>query len=97
MSSGDPFREQCSRIVQKLREERERKGISKYAVEQRVGVSQQMVGYVERGLRRPSLEVALRMAAGIEVDLAELIRITAAPGKKPYSHSSKKAANSDNG
>jgi len=85
MPSGDPFREQCSRIVQKLREERERKGISKYAVEQRVGVSQQMVGYVERGLRRPSLEVALRIAAAIEVDFADLIRATAGTPQKPGS------------
>jgi len=57
-----------------LREERERIGLSKYAMEQRSGVSQQMVGYVERGLRSPSLEIALRMAAALEVDLGDLIK-----------------------
>jgi len=61
------------RIVRLLREERARQGLSKYAVEQRSGISQQMVGYVERGLRKPSLESALRMAAGLGVDLASII------------------------
>jgi len=62
------------RIVRLLRDERIRKGLSKYAVEQRSGISQQMVGYVERGLRRPSLETALRMADGIGVDLSLIIK-----------------------
>ena len=35
------------RIVRLLRDERERRGLSKYAVEQRSGISQQMIGYVE--------------------------------------------------
>jgi transcriptional regulator with XRE-family HTH domain len=61
-------------IVRLLREERRRQGLSKYAVEQRCGISQQMVGYVERGLRRPSLETALRIADGIGVDLADIIK-----------------------
>src|SRR2546427_423363 len=67
------YAELCERIVRLLREERERQGLSKYAMEQRAGVSQQMVGYVERGLRKPSLETALRMAAGLGVDLPEII------------------------
>ena len=74
VAKGDPHRELCARIVRLLRDERERQGLSKYAVEQRAGVSQQMVGYVERGLRNPSLEVALRMAAALDVDLGDLIK-----------------------
>jgi DNA-binding XRE family transcriptional regulator len=57
-----------------LRDERKRERLSKYAVEQRSGISQQMVGYVERGMRRPSLETALRMAEGLGVDLAKIIK-----------------------
>lgn len=72
--SDDPYRGLCRRIVDHLRAERERQGLSKYAVEQRAGVSQQMVGYVERGLRSPSLEVALRMAAALDLDLGEVIK-----------------------
>jgi transcriptional regulator with XRE-family HTH domain len=85
VASGDPHRALCIRIIRLLREERERRGLSKYAVEQRTGVSQQMVGYVERGLRNPSLEVVLRMAAALEVDLGDLIKAAAAAGptRKP--------------
>ena len=67
------YAELSERIVRLLRDERIRQGLSKYAVEQRSGISQQMVGYVERGLRRPSLETALRMADGLGVDLARII------------------------
>ncbi len=56
-----------------LAAERKQRGLTKYAVEQRCGLSQQMVGYVERGLRKPSLETALRLADGIGVDLAKII------------------------
>jgi len=68
------YAETSERIVRFLRDERIRRGLTKYAVEQRSGISQQMVGYVERGLRRPSLETALRIADGIGVDLAVIIR-----------------------
>ena len=64
----------CVQIVRLLREERERQGLSKYAAAARSGLSEQMIGYVERGLRRPSLETVVRMAAALEVDLAEIIK-----------------------
>jgi transcriptional regulator with XRE-family HTH domain len=73
MNANRSYAELCERIVRLLRDERKRQGLSKYVVEQRAGVSQQMVGYVERGLRKPSLETALRMAAGLGVDLSEII------------------------
>jgi transcriptional regulator with XRE-family HTH domain len=72
--SGDPYRQLSARIVRLLREERERQGLSKYAVEQRAGISQQMVGYVERGLRSPSLETALRISGALGIDLGKVIR-----------------------
>lgn len=37
------------------------------------GVHWSMVGYIERGQRNPSLYVLLRLAAGLEVDLSELV------------------------
>ena len=73
MNANKACGELTERIVRLLREERKRQGLSKYTVEQRSGLSQQMVGYVERGLRRPSLETALRLAEGLGVDLAEII------------------------
>ena len=75
-------------IIRLLREERERKGLSKYAVAQRSGVSESMVGLVERGLRNPSVELILRLADGVGADLPNTIkRAIAAVGnpqqKKP--------------
>ncbi len=73
-------------IIRLLRQERERKELSKYAVAQRSGVSESMVGLVERGLRNPSLELILRMADGVEADLPALINkarsIVVRQGKK---------------
>jgi len=42
-------------------------------VAQRAGLSQQMVSYVERGMRNPTLETLLRISAALEVDLAKII------------------------
>lgn len=73
MNTQKSYAELSERIVHLLCAERKRQGISKYVLEQRSGLSQQMIGYVERGLRRPSLETALRMADGLGIDLALII------------------------
>ena len=51
-------------------------------VAERAGISQQMVSYVEREIRRPTLETALRMAAALEVDLGDLIKQAAQTPKR---------------
>ncbi len=43
-------------------------------VAERAGLSQQMVSYVEREMRNPTLETLLRIAAAIGVDLAQIIK-----------------------
>ena len=43
-------------------------------VAQRAGLSQQMVSYVEREIRRPTLETVLRITTALEVDLEQIIR-----------------------
>lgn len=40
---------------------------------ERAGLSQQMVSYVERGMRNPTLETLLRIAAALEVNLADVL------------------------
>jgi len=74
VNADKSYAELCDRIVRLLREERKRAGLSKYGHERLAGVSQQMIGYVERGLRKPSLETALRMADGLGLDLADVIK-----------------------
>jgi transcriptional regulator with XRE-family HTH domain len=75
----------CSVAIRLLREERERRGLSKYVIAGRSGLSQQMVGYVERGIRNPTLETAVRMADAIGVDLADILKQARATASKQKS------------
>jgi transcriptional regulator with XRE-family HTH domain len=43
-------------------------------VSERAGLSQQMVSFVERGLRTPSLDTLLRIAEALSIDLGNLIK-----------------------
>jgi transcriptional regulator with XRE-family HTH domain len=60
-------------IIRLLRQERERRKLTKYAVAQRSGISESMLSLVERGLRNPTMELLLRMADGIGADLPAII------------------------
>jgi transcriptional regulator with XRE-family HTH domain len=64
----------CARVAKILRLEREKRGLSMNLVAERAGLSQQMVSYVEREMRNPTLETLLRIAAALEVDLADVLR-----------------------
>ena len=65
----------CARVARLLRQERERQGLSMNLVAERAGLSQQMVSYVEREMRNPTLETLLRMAAALEIDLAKILAL----------------------
>lgn len=54
--------------------EREKRGLSMNIVAERAGLSQQMVSYVEREMRNPTLETVLRMAAALEIDFSRVMR-----------------------
>lgn len=62
-------------MIRLLRAERQRLGLTKYAVAARCGLAQQTISYIERGLRQPSFETILRLADGIGVDLADFIKL----------------------
>jgi transcriptional regulator with XRE-family HTH domain len=64
----------CSRVAKILREERVKRGLSMNLVAERAGLSQQMVSYVEREMRNPTLETLLRISAALEIDFAAVIR-----------------------
>ena len=64
----------CAETIRLLKTERVKRKLSKYTVWKRSGVSQSMLSLVERGLRNPSLELTLRIADGIGVDLTILIK-----------------------
>jgi transcriptional regulator with XRE-family HTH domain len=64
----------CSRVARILRQEREKRGLSMNVVAERAGLSQQMVSYVEREMRNPTLETLLRIAAALDVDFVSVLR-----------------------
>jgi transcriptional regulator with XRE-family HTH domain len=70
----ETYRAVCAQVIRLLREERERRKLSKYLVAQKSGLSQQMIAYVERGTKKPSLETVLRIAEALEVDLGAVLK-----------------------
>jgi transcriptional regulator with XRE-family HTH domain len=57
------------KLLRKLTQERKRRKLSRYRLSQLTGVSQQMIGYVEKGERVPSLDLVCRLAAGLGMSL----------------------------
>lgn len=74
MGAQTPIQTVCADVIRRLQAERERQGLAMLTVAQRAGLSQQMVSYMERGLRRPTLETVLAIADALQVDLAEILR-----------------------
>ena len=62
-------------VIRLLREERLRRKLSNYAVAQNSGVSESMLSLVEHGLRNPTMELMLRIADAIGIDLADVIKL----------------------
>lgn len=62
------------RVIQLLAKERETRKVTKYSLAQKSGVSPQMIGYIEKGERNPTLEIVCRLAVALEVDLSKLVR-----------------------
>jgi transcriptional regulator with XRE-family HTH domain len=63
----------CSEVARLLKAEREKRQLSMTAVAAKAGLSQQMISYVERGRRNPTLETLLRITEALDIDLAKLI------------------------
>jgi len=74
VSSGIKQRAICVQTIRLLREERERRGLSKYALSAQCGIAQQTISYMERGMRQPSFETILRIADGIGVNLEDVLK-----------------------
>lgn len=63
----------CASVVAALKNERLRQKLSMNALAERAGLSQQMVSYVERGMRKPTLDTLFRMSAALDVGLSTVI------------------------
>lgn len=64
----------CSNLVRLLKEERIRQELSLNALAKKAGISQQMVSYVEREQRVPTIDTLLRICDALGVRLWELLR-----------------------
>ena len=63
----------CASVFHALKRERLRQNLSMNALAEKAGLSQQMVSYVERGLRKPTLDTVFRMCIALDVELGSLI------------------------
>lgn len=63
----------CATVYHALKRERLRQNLSMNALAERAGLSQQMVSYVERGLRKPTLDTLFRMSCALDVELGSLL------------------------
>ena len=64
----------CTRVAQLLKEERLRQGISMSELARQAGLSQQMVSYVERGMRMPTLDTLLRISGVLKTPLWKVLK-----------------------
>jgi transcriptional regulator with XRE-family HTH domain len=64
----------CANFIKALQQERLERGLSMNALAERAGLSQQMVSYVERGIRKPTFDTVLRIALAMDVDLPRILR-----------------------
>ncbi len=55
-------------------------------VAQQSGLSQQMVSYVERGMRNPTLDTLLRISAALNVDLSDVLKRALVKSKRRPKH-----------
>jgi transcriptional regulator with XRE-family HTH domain len=56
-----------------LKAQREKSRLSMTALAAKAGLSQQMISYVERGIRNPTLDTLLRITAVLDVPLGKMI------------------------
>jgi len=64
--------DQIKLFVQRLREEREKKGISQMDLSFNAGLSQNQVNYIETGKRTPNLYTILSICKALEINPAVL-------------------------
>jgi transcriptional regulator with XRE-family HTH domain len=74
VSKTNPSRRIVAAVARLLKSERMRQQISMTQIAEQSGLSQQMISYVERGMRSPTLDTLLRISAVLDVDLWNIIK-----------------------
>ena len=73
MVSSKALKAVGAELARLLKAAREERGLSLNVVGERAGLSYQMVSYVERELRTPTVETLVRIASALEVDPAKIL------------------------
>ena len=72
----------CSAVAHILHEERTARKMSLSAVAEKAGISYQMVGFVEKQERNPTLDTVLRICYAIGIDIIDVLRRASKATKK---------------
>ena len=72
----------CSAVAKALRTERLKQNLSMNVLAQRAGLHVSMISLLERDLRKPTLDVFLRIAEALEVDLWKILKSATEKTKK---------------
>ena len=73
MPASRLIHEVCARVAKLLHDERVAQDVSMTRLAEGAGLSRQMISYVERGARIPTLDTLLRITNALKVDLADII------------------------
>ncbi len=73
MPPGEQRQQAIKRIIDALREERLRQGLSQNQMAIHAGLSHTMVLRVERQERMPTIDTLLRMASALKIELGSVI------------------------
>ncbi len=61
-------------VLRQLAELRAKQGLSLEAVARRAGIDRTYLGLLERGMRRPTLEVAIRVSRALGQPLSKILK-----------------------
>ena len=68
------FNEACRRLSDAVKKARRRAGLSQEALALQAGINRSYVGQIERGVGNPSLQVMVKLAVTLQLDVADLLR-----------------------
>lgn len=63
-----------NKVVDFLKEERIRQGISQYKLAQQTGISKTSIAFIERYENKPTLRTLLILADGLNIKLSDILR-----------------------
>ena len=72
----------CSAVARILQKERVERKMSLSAVAEKAAISYQMVGFVEKLERNPTLDTVLRICNALEIDIVDVLRRATKSAKK---------------